>query len=161
MFHDGALNYQSVGFGNCTLFWRNVLGEVLLKRYKNSLFEKIQTDGFDVLDFAAQVESCPDGPLFIIRYQPANLTFMVLQNPDSAHEFAWSYDVYASGLEQLQPTFQPDTAYTDFRIVLKALDAWLGNEVKTAIDEELLPDLWAMTRDHAAASGEANLERIQ
>jgi hypothetical protein len=136
----------------------------MLKRYKNAFFEAIQAAGLDVGDFAGEEVSDPvRGPRFVIQYKPANLSFTAGNNPNNPKLFEYAYTIYGAGFDQsLEPTYFPgerfdsatherSTVYTNFETVQRAFKIWFSSQVRLAIDEELLPDLWAAAPEDLTA----------
>jgi hypothetical protein len=128
----------------------------MLKRYKNAFFEVIQAAGLDVRDFMAEEKGPPafDGPAFSIHYKPANLTFIAWNSSMGPHTFKCSLTSYAPPGFRLEPKFiqYPDKGkdFVDFKEVRRVFDVWLSSQVRLAIDEELLPDLWAAASEDLA-----------
>jgi hypothetical protein len=64
----------------------------MLKRYKNTFFEMIQTAGLDVTVFRAEDRGhAITGPTFVVSYKPAELTFVARNNPQNPHAFDYWY----------------------------------------------------------------------
>lgn len=115
----------------------------MLKRYKNSFFEAIQAAGLDIGDFTGEEDrTIPSIPSFVIHYRPAHLTFTSWNDPGNPHAFACSYTIYAPGLDPSAQGY-PDKDFAAFKYVKEVFETWLTVQVRTAIDEELLSDLWA------------------
>jgi len=135
----------------------------MLKRYKNALFDMIQTAGLNVSDFTGdeQPARMEGGPVFEICYKPANLTFTVRNSETDPHVFDYFCDIYAPGFSKpLDPYFYPEEGYTNFRGVQEGFKDWLSLQVRTAIDEELLSDLWATATHDLPAPNEPNTGRF-
>jgi len=119
----------------------------MLKRYKNVFFQMIEGAGLNVGDFTTKEGIAESGdPTFIIHYRPANLTFTAVNRWSDPHHFYGYYTIYAPRTWKKRATevdYQDEGDEIDFSETKKALDTWLSDHVRTSIDEELLPDLWA------------------
>ncbi|MEX0803968.1 MAG: hypothetical protein WD688_11725 [Candidatus Binatia bacterium] len=134
----------------------------MLKRYKNAFLEMIQAAGLDVNDFTGgEQTTMSGGPAFVIRYNPADLTFTAQNSEADPHAFDYYYTVYAPGFSQpLEPYFYPEEGYINFNSVREGFENWLSRQVRTAIDEELLPDLWTTATHDLVAPNEAYAGRF-
>jgi hypothetical protein len=119
----------------------------MLKRYKNVFFGMIEAAGLSLGDFTAKggIEKHTKDPAFIIRYHPANLTFTAINPSDNPHLFYGSYTIYAPTVlkrrgKEVEIVEGPPSDFSETR---EAFAKWLSEHVRTSIDEELLPDLWA------------------
>jgi hypothetical protein len=117
----------------------------MLKRYKNAFFEAIQAAGLDIDDFTGEEDRTtePDIPRFVIHYKPAHLTFTAENDPENPHAFVCTYAIYAPDIDPSPEGCYPDKDFAAFKYVKEVFERWLTAQVRTAIDEELLPDLWA------------------
>ena len=112
----------------------------MLKRYKNAFVQTIQAAGLDIDDFTAMDD---DIASLAIRYKPIHLVFTAFNDPEDPHAFSCSYTIYAPGFDP-PPNYYPERGFVAFKYIREAFERWLAGEVRIAIDEELLPDLWAM-----------------
>jgi hypothetical protein len=112
--------------------------------------------GLDVTDFRAEDGGdAVTGPTFVISYKPADLTFVARNNPQNPHAFDYWYSIYAPGFNQpLEPIYYPEEGYTTFKYIEQGFEKWLS-EVRSAIDEQLLPDLWAVASEQLSVNGSA------
>jgi hypothetical protein len=125
----------------------------MLKRYKNGFFEAIQAAGLDIDDFTGEEDrTIPDSPRFVIHYKPAHLTFTAWNDPESPHAFVCVYAIYAPDVDPSPEGSYPDKDFAAFKYVREVFERWLISQVCTAIDEELLPDLWAAASEHLATT---------
>jgi hypothetical protein len=92
-------------------------------------------------------------PRFVIHYKPAHLTFAVWNEPGDPHAFVCAYTIYDPDVNRSPEDGFPDRGFAAFKDVKEVFEMWLTSQVRTAIDEELLPDLWA-----TASKGLAEME---
>jgi hypothetical protein len=126
----------------------------MLKRYKNAFFEAIQAAGLDIGDFTGEEDrTIPDAPRFVIHYKPAHLTFTASNEPENPHAFVCAYAIYAPDIDPSpEGYYPPHRDFAAFEDVKKVFEGWLTAQVRTAIDEELLPDLWTTAFQHLATT---------
>jgi len=125
----------------------------MLKRYKNAFFEAIQAAGLDIDDFTGEEDlTLPGIHRFVIHYKPAHLTFTAENDPENPHAFVCTYAIYAPDVDPSPEGFYPDKDFAAFKYVKEVFERWLTAQVRTAIDEELLPDLWAAASEHLATT---------
>ena len=120
----------------------------MLKRYKNALFQATQVAGLDVVDFTAD----DTATAFFVNYYRAGLKFMVNPHDENPHEFDYSLTPY-TGAEPnagwLGP--YPEEGTIAFEQVLAAFKRWLEQDIRLAIEEELIPDLWVTASESGLA----------
>jgi hypothetical protein len=133
----------------------------MLKRYKNALFEAVQATGLDITDFSGGERATPRGPAFVIKYTPGNIAFTVHNPPEDPHVFYYTAEDYTGFAQSgVKPSYYPISGYFDFDQLRYEFEAWLGAQVRTAIDEGLLPDLWTDVRAAALMQKETGTEHF-
>ena len=116
----------------------------MLRRYKNELFHAIERAGLEISDFESEeINNISTGePVFTVTFRENLLKFVVL-NSDPNH-FQYWHTKYAPGfLNPFETDFYPPDYLTNFTELLKGFEKWLKEECLTAIEDELLPDLWS------------------
>ena len=113
----------------------------MLKRYKNEFLQAIQSAGLDVSDFSGKEENVVEAPSFRILYTPGNIFFIARQSRDGTDKFEYKYSRY-TGTDR-PPESGWSTGYCKFTQVRDGFRQWLDSEVRPAMEEALLPDLWS------------------
>jgi hypothetical protein len=122
----------------------------MLKRYRNALFQAIQKSGLSVTDFET-VDDVTSQYGLVIRYKPAALDFTVVPDDDDPNWFSYSFMRYTGGDPAEVGPF-PENGESQFEDVVVAFVVWLQEDVRTSIEEELLPDLWQSMTDALSQS---------
>ena len=115
----------------------------MLKRYKNEFLQAIQSAGFDVSDFQGKEETVADHPEFRIHYTPGKIFFMARQHKDGASYFRFRFSRFTGIGSPPESGLFPPSDWWSFERVLIEFRQWLDREVRTAIEEQFMPDLWS------------------
>lgn len=118
----------------------------MLKQHKNELLQILEGAGLDISDFVADdvsIGSNPQLPGFRIRFKPADLSFITCNAPDGSRLYKYSYTRYAPGFSTPPySALSPEDDYCSFEEIKEEFVVWIAEEVRLAIDDALLPDLW-------------------
>jgi len=120
----------------------------MLKEHKNALFQEIQRAGLNVVDFKAEME---DGDFFIFYLPVKYMYFAVKPKYVGSHYFQYCYAVFTGTVGTSSHEWLPEYPTVIGHIQGYFRD-WLNTQVKTAITEELVPDLWEQAQT-ASESG--------
>jgi hypothetical protein len=112
----------------------------LLKRYKNILFEKVQSAGLCPSDFEAEELAIDDFPSFILRLKNSSLEFRIRNSQHSFHEFDILYIGYSAASSRVGP--YPSDEWGTFDDVCECFDHWLQKHIGEYLAERSVPDLW-------------------
>jgi hypothetical protein len=114
----------------------------VLKRYRNALFQLAQEGGVDVTRLRGVEGEVGGNPTFTIRYRETPLVFIIRHPADNPH----SFDYASTRFGAVQPktfSFGPSN-WLSFDSISSRFSKWVADEVRAAIEDELLPDLWLM-----------------
>jgi hypothetical protein len=116
----------------------------LIKRYRNALFEAVVQAGLSSDDFSGKLTASDNRALFDIQYRDTSLHFFVRGAPHNPDSFEYSFTRFAPGYAKPPQTdFLPKDAWVPFPRVLEEFRTWLTRDGQAAVEEEILPDLWA------------------
>lgn len=114
----------------------------MLRNYKNALLQEILGAGFDRSLFDGQADHDDDEhPGFRINFGNGRLFFLA-QNPnDDFHKFKYRYSSFSPGYPWSD---QLPIDYCAFDVLQGAFRRWLADEVRPAVENLAIPDLWKM-----------------
>jgi len=116
----------------------------MIKRYRNALLEAITEAGLPLDAFHGEHSASDARPMFIVKYRSTPLLFQIRNSPDSPDSFECSYTRFDPAYKAPPMShWEPKSGYFTFPQVLNKFRMWLKTDGLSAVEEELLPDLWA------------------
>jgi hypothetical protein len=105
-----------------------------------------QAGGVDVTRLRGIEADVEDQPAFIVQFGETPLVFIIRNEEEEPHSFEYAFTRFGVKTPDAF-SFEPSTNYLSFEVLSKRFSKWVSDELRGAIEDELLPDFWSLLAD--------------